>query len=316
MQLKLFLKNFLFACIYLNAFSGFAQVGSMTAFNNPDTLCFQAKNGGDGKDVIVSSLMPNTNYATHADYPAIAWTNQGNPVVVRAAVEFDISVIPPNAQVLWAGLSLYNNPTSFNNNGHHSSLSGPDDAILRRITQHWVETTATWNYQPVTTTQNQVAVPQSSSPNQDYIDINVTAFVQDMVNDTANSHGFMLQLSQESIYRCLIFASSDHPDVHKHPKLCVLLNNAVSNDPIVPTSISLQASPNPATSSIRLSWNLPVGAKATLSVVDLQGRTLYQEAIQQVGSTTLQRLGFSAGMYLVRLESVNGVLASKRIVFE
>jgi len=112
-------------------------------------------------------------------------------------------------------LFAFNSP-----DGQHSQLDGSNASVIQRITQEWDENTVTWNNQPATTEVNQVNVPASSAPDQNY-EINVTQLIQDIIYDPENGHGLMLKLETESYYRSLIFASSDNPDTSLHPKLVI-----------------------------------------------------------------------------------------------
>ena len=177
----------------------------------PGALC--------GKDALLHGLPSeaNINYGNNDQLPADAWTFSGNPGVVRAVLEFDLSSIPVGATVQSATLSLH--AIDFTNGlGQHS---GQNASWLRRVTSPWGESTVTWNTQPSYTTQNEVALPASSSPTQDYPNINVAALVQDMVNDPQNSFGFMLMLQVEQIYSCLNFCSSDHANPSFWPSLTI-----------------------------------------------------------------------------------------------
>jgi len=175
-----------------------------------------------GKDAFLHGLpsLSNTNWSTDPQFCAAAWTFNSAPGVLRAVVDFDLSVIPPGAQLLSAHLSLFAwDMFSGSGFGQHSGLSGSNEAWLERITTPWVDTTVTWNNQPLTTQLNRIAIPASIAPNQDYININVTLLVQDMLSMPAAGHGFMLKLDNENYYRRLNFCSSNHPDSTKRPKL-------------------------------------------------------------------------------------------------
>ncbi len=184
------------------------------------TICLTLQPGAvEGKDVILNGRpsQVNNNFGIHPDILASAWTYGGIPGVLRTLIEFDLSVIPNGAAIISADLSLFFNPTSAN--AGHSNLSGPNTSILQRVTSSWDEMTVTWNTQPTTTTGNEVTLAQSISNTQDYPDIDVTALVQDMVNNPSTSFGFMIRLITESYYRSLLFASSDNADSTNWPKL-------------------------------------------------------------------------------------------------
>jgi len=183
--------------------------------------------GAEGKDAIIGTgSWADVNRGFLEEFILMAWTNGGYPGYYRAFIDFDFSSIPDGATIKNTFLSLYHNPTSTNSNGLHSSASiytsGKDNgAYLRRVTSSWEENTILWSNQPTTTLDNQVLLPASTSGNQDYLDIDVTALVQDIINNRSTSYGFMLMLQTEEKYRALIFASSDHPDATKHPKLVI-----------------------------------------------------------------------------------------------
>ena len=176
----------------------------------------------EGKDAYLRNLTPNTNYGDHHDFAAIAWTFHGPYVCTRSMIEFDLSDIPENTQILSAKLSLYGNPTSCNHQGH-SSLSGSNESYLQRIITPWEEYTVTWNSHPLTTSENAIILRETNDPLEDYIDIDVTTLVQDMINDPENSYGFMIKLVNEEHYRSMIFSSSDQEDPDNHPKLEIII---------------------------------------------------------------------------------------------
>jgi PKD repeat protein len=180
-----------------------------------DTIVLQP--GPEGKD----SFLDDWYTTPHGDYPnmfAAAGTSNGIPVLMRSVCEFDLSQIPPGSYVLEAKLSFYfaNNPSVPH---YHYGLN---TALLQRITEPWDEATVTWFNQPATTEENQVILPQSTSPEQDYIDIDARDLFQDMVNDPENSYGFLFRIQTEEMYRRMFFASSDYDDPAKWPKLEII----------------------------------------------------------------------------------------------
>jgi len=177
----------------------------------PDSAC--------GKDAVIGSLLPNTNYATHPDFIACAWTNQGDPSTCRSLISFDLATIPAGATVIQATLELFHYASPLNTG--HSNMSGPATCWLERIIQPWTENTVTWNNQPATSGVNQLNIPAPTVMTQNY-SINVISLVTDMLNDPANSFGFELRLQNEGFYRSLLFASSDMSNPALHPKLTII----------------------------------------------------------------------------------------------
>ena len=177
-----------------------------------------------GKDATLWSCMSDANFGNDIDYEAMAWTwnSLGFPEgILRGLMEFDLSTVPDGAYINSASLSLYNNPGSSENNGEHASLSGSNTAVLQRIIEQWEEDQATWAKQPASTYKNEVYLSESTNPHQNYVNIDVTRLVQDMVDHPDESFGFLLKLETEECYRSMIFASSDHPDAELRPGLQV-----------------------------------------------------------------------------------------------
>lgn len=173
--------------------------------------------GSSGKDAVFSLIVPDNNYSTLKDIHLYAWTQEGILNVNRVVIDFDLSSIPNDAILDSAFLSLFFNKTS-EYGTHHSGENG---FLIQRITSVWDECRITWNNQPTTTIENQVFISKSTSPTQDYIKMNVTNLVQDMINDRTNSFGFLLKFQIEEPYKILLFASSDNQDATLRPKIIV-----------------------------------------------------------------------------------------------
>lgn len=179
-----------------------------------------------GKDACLHSINSTTNLGNSTEFSAIAWTVSGTPVTVRSLVEFDLSSIPAGAIINSAKLSLYgyNSP----GNGSSSTLSGSNECLIQRVTSSWTENTVTWATQPTTTSSNQVSIgPASSLTN--FIDIDVTSLVEDML--AYGNNGFMLRLADENYYRRMIFGSSDNADSTLHPKLVISYATCITQRP-------------------------------------------------------------------------------------
>jgi hypothetical protein len=167
------------------------------------------------KDATVWSVFPTTNYGNTQEATLTAWTNGGSPSTKRYYVEFDMTSIPPGTVVDSAYLFYYNNPTAPSHGGQHSGANG---FIVKRVTSIWDEASITYANQPSSTNTNQVTVPATTSSNQNF-KIDVTALVQDQM--TFGNNGFFLRLVNESIYRAIVCASSDHTVAAYRPMLKV-----------------------------------------------------------------------------------------------
>ena len=168
-------------------------------------------NETDGKDAFISSNVLDAGQGNSTEFDASAWTIFGSPFTIRSLIDFDLSSLPLGTTIQSAQLTLYNNPDAQNGyaNGQHVHISGSNEAVLQRIISPWTEDVA-WNNQPITSSQNEVTLAQDTNSNQDYI-LDVTKLWQDIISDSSNNFGFLLQLKNETPYRFLAFASSDHP---------------------------------------------------------------------------------------------------------
>ncbi len=182
-------------------------------------VTFVLHSGQEGKD---SEIWSNglDNAGADPNINVYTWTNSGQFALKRSLVEFDLSSFSGN--LIEAKLSLYYNPDDqFESVDEHSGMT---DLFIERITSSWQEDAVNWNNQPSTTINNRVSVPSVSSGTQDFIDLNVTDLVRDMMKYPESSFGFMLRMQDEvSPYRMLILASSDHPNPDMRPKLKLTL---------------------------------------------------------------------------------------------
>ncbi|MDI1354159.1 MAG: DNRLRE domain-containing protein [bacterium] len=162
----------------------------------------------------------NNNYGgaiQNAAFTIPATASLGGVNTNRALIDFNLSIIPANATLISANINLY----ALGPYGSLSGHVGANSSYLQRINQSWSEYVATWNNQPTSLTLNQVILNQSTSSTQDYLNINVTPLVQDMLNNPATSFGFKLGLVNESVTNVLLFASRDHSNPALRPNLVV-----------------------------------------------------------------------------------------------
>ena len=187
--------------------------------NNPTTKVLTLQPGAaEGKDAMIWNSGPNwnnyqTNYGGDERLLVQSWTNTGIPDTIRSLIKFDLSSIPSNASIEYAKLSLFHNPDV--PDGH----SGNTTFFIQRIITSWEENVVTWVTQPQTTTNNQVSVPQAPDATYDFIDMDVTNLVKDMIAQPQNSYGFMIRFQIEEPHKRLDLASSDHSAAYSHPKL-------------------------------------------------------------------------------------------------
>ena len=184
--------------------------------------------GQEGKDALIWSAYPMYHFGDSPKFTCMSWSHYKEVCSTRAMVEFDLSSIPANATITDARLSLYFVSQENLIPGH----TGENASVLQLITDPWEEDDVTWANQPETTEAFQVNLPASTSPYQDYTNIDVTTLISKQFEQPEQYHGILLRLVDESIYKCLLFASSDYTEnTALNPKLEV--SYTVSSNTIV-----------------------------------------------------------------------------------
>jgi hypothetical protein len=217
-------KNTLIICLIAICSIGFFSCSCTKKVYKPGDVLMLQPGPKEGIDAYIEDWAgenyPNRNWGDNDVFAAIAWTAQGSPLIVRSLLKFDLSFIRTNTSIKRATLSLYAVNSKSIGKGH-SSMSGSNEFILKKITSPWNEHSVTWNTQPSVTNQNQIVLPATISDNQDYTDIDLTGLIQEMINKPSDNYGIMISLETEDYYRRLLFGSSDNPDIQKRPKLVI-----------------------------------------------------------------------------------------------
>ncbi len=170
-------------------------------------------------DALFGLIVPDNNYGKLEDIHIYSWTQGGKLNVNRVLIDFNLNEISTIARIDSAYLSLYFNPTStYDKIIANDGNQGQDSIIIQRVISDWHERDVTWNKQPETTKENQVIIAKLENTRADYIDINVTGIIQDMVKNK-DRYGLLIRHYNEVPYNVVFFASSDHPDKTLHPKL-------------------------------------------------------------------------------------------------
>lgn len=267
----------------------------------------------DGKDAHIGLIVPNNNYGAIEDIAPYAWTQQGSLNVSRDLIEFDLSSIPSNATISSASLSLYYNPTSVYNSGN--GHSGSNAFWVKRITSSWDENTVTWNNQPTTTTTNQVSVAQSTSSTQNYLDIDVTNLVVDMLNNPTISHGFMLQLQDENPFKIVVLASSDNPDTTIHPKLVVTFTTVgIDGDYSKLNNNNVKIYPNPVNEITNVYFKNQPEKEYSLEIYNYLGASVIETSKTKSQNYKLNMDGLESGIYFIHVIQDNNIQAIKKVI--
>jgi hypothetical protein len=188
-----------------------------------ESVSLKLQPGPEGKDAELGSH-PDWATLPLPDRPTLlvaGWTRNGEPHVLRSLLEFDDSHLPPDAVLESAKLSLFAEPTldSYGRGLGHAQDESSNAFFIKRVVEPWDEETVTWETLPATAAQKQVSAPASTTALENYLEIDVTALMEEMRSSAEGNHGFMIELQSEDPYRGLSFASSDHPDAALHPIL-------------------------------------------------------------------------------------------------
>lgn len=255
-----------------------------------------------GKDALVYGLPSeyNVNYGSNSQFPADAWTFNQNPGVLRSIIDFDWSVIPTNAIINSARLSLYA-WDNIGGLGQHSTLTGSNEGWLERITSNWDESTVTWNTQPSTTTTNHVYIHASGTSNENYLNIDVTTLVKDIIANPSSGYGFMLKLQDENYYRNLNFCTSDHPNSSLHPKIeiCYTIVSGISNNTIDDKFIFIF--PNPTSNIINVHLTDFNSSNSTRLIILNSLGKIVAEYLLKSKESSFDLSSFSKGVYCYQL---------------
>jgi hypothetical protein len=253
----------------------------------------------------------NQNYGNAAFIAAFEMPGtQGGVNTNRALIAFNLSGIPVGSTVLSAKLNLYAF-TDFTiaplQDGHY----GNNQSKLSRIATSWNENSVTWNTQPTVSALNETILNQSTAPDQDYLNINVTALVQDMVDNPTSSFGFRLELVNEVATASLSFCSSEFSNTAKQPSLVVEYRLPTASVSEMITS-QFTLFPNPTEQMLHLRFENS-SAKRNYVIHDMQGRAvLLSNAEQQ--ETTVDVTALVAGSYTIIVHDTEEFFATQKFI--
>ncbi len=151
---------------------------------------------------------------------AAVWTYSGEFGMGRSLIGFDLSELGEDIIVVDARLNLYHNPTT--SHIGHSTIGGDNSGMIFRITEQWDEHQVNWINQPSTTNTHAIYIPAPPNDTADFLNVDITPIIQDMIRHPETSDGFMIKLfNEDTLYRSLSFASSDYPFDSLHPTILI-----------------------------------------------------------------------------------------------
>ncbi len=257
---------------------------------------------GKGMDVESCSISPDQNYEPRYFINTYAWTIGGTLNISRGFLQFDLSSLPANCNLLEAKLFLYGT-TLLNHSGENATK-------VTRITEPWVSTTLTHNNQPGYTNTDSAVIPTTTLPYQD-VEVDVTAMTQYMVLHPSERYGYRLALVDETIYKIFAFCCSETTDPTKRPKLMLVTNGYTSVNQYSVENISI--SPNPVANSLKIE-GFSNDDQISIQLFSTLGQLVYSNP-QFDPSQTLDVSSIENGFYFMKMVQ-NGQSITKKVVIQ
>jgi hypothetical protein len=162
--------------------------------------------GSEGKDTIVISSDPNTNF----DGGALTFGNWATGDR-ETLIEWDISDLPASVVIADATMELYCT---------YASDSPTTDVFLHMCTESWDEGTVTWNTKPYTTNEDKIT---ADWPETDYwYAVDVTTFIDNWYTGAWDNYGILIRsdVPDDDIY-AKFYSSDDEDHEQLRPKLTI-----------------------------------------------------------------------------------------------
>lgn len=197
-------------------------------------LIFSSQPGIDGKDASLGYHdgynTSSSNYGNDVYLKAFCMPGaQGGVNINRGLLEFDLSQIPENVQIISATIELFGAGfINQNAQGHY----GQNQLIISKLNNTWIENNVTWNNAPAVSQSEIINLPASTSFNQDY-QIDVSNWVEDNLSNQVKKVSLQIALQSENPNESagVFFFSSDYSLQNKRPKITVVykINNVNEN---------------------------------------------------------------------------------------
>ena len=252
-------------------------------------------NSLDGKDAEVRELHPDLNYADSEEFISFDWTFSGTEGLGFSFIQFNLDTLPQNITIDQAKLSLFYNPTSSS-----AGQAGNNACYLKKVISDWEENTITWNNTPNTTDNGEVQLEESTSDNQDYLDIDILNSVSEWYNNPETNYGLKLEIIEQELYNSMKFCSSDYsnPDLRPKLEICYHLQNTSVKSANTVKNYSIF--PNPSQGLVFIS-NKNQFANTTIQIFNSAGQEIFSKHLTSFTKETIDLTQNVSGIYLVRI---------------
>jgi Secretion system C-terminal sorting domain len=246
------------------------------------------------------------------------WTDGGVFYSWRFLLQFDLSVLPPYAIVDSAYLSLYANPVSPSGSTGSPTYGTANASAIYRVTSPWDTTTLSWADQPSYTNVDSAVLQESTSTVENYLNVNVTGMVQQMLFSESN-YGFIFKHLQEEVpYNSMIFYS---PYVYSSDSLVTPVLMMTYHFPtgvanLNASSDEIKLFPNPVRGATNVSLP-PFSGKAVIELVNGIGDVVNKMDINGDGQSkfvTFENATLPAGVYVLKFATASKRYTQKLVV--
>jgi hypothetical protein len=257
----------------------------------------------------------NTNYGNAIYYGAFSQPGaSGGENAGMGLMKFDLSQFPAGTVITSATLDLYGSGPFGGGDAAEVGNIGKNTSYLERITSAWDENVVTYNTQPSATYQHRAKLKRSTTFNQDYLGIDVTKMIQDMLDDPANSFGIRIRLRSEEPTRGMSFVSTDGGDANKIPVLTIVIQGQKLADvlpaPQVQQSISVY--PNPAVDQMTIDLSQIQEPVSSIRILDISGSVFLEKKIENDSQQLkVDVSNLHSGIYLLEMITPSGRKFSK-----
>ncbi len=292
----------------------------LISYTPPTAECREFVLNTDGADALIATEFANLNFVTHPSDEVITWTCNSVLCLGRSLIQFNLSSIPQTALVDSAFLELYANANNLNGIQGSPMYGNDNVGLIQRITQSWNPNTVTWNSQPLSTTVDEVYLPQSTSTVQNYR-VDVRSLVSGMVSNPTTNYGFLMrQVDEVNYYNSLIFSSGDDPNPALRPKLkiCFRTTSAVADNLQILHGMKIYPNPFSETSTLEF-YSERSNEKIELNIYDMTGRLVQVNpkitTLNGRNESQLKKGNLLPGIYFIHIASEkNGAQTLKVII--
>ncbi len=166
------------------------------------------------QDTYIRESDPNSNFGNAA--ALYTYDDDWGNGIYRVLYQFDIAGagIPINATVVSAVAKIY-------------VKDQPEyDVNIHRITKDWTENAASWNNINTDFEEDVLASIPGNTPNEAYVDVNITPLVQGWVNGSVSNQGIVLRTTIHSDWA--EYSSKEHSNSSQHPVLEITTSDLIA----------------------------------------------------------------------------------------